>query len=155
MSNECLSVYDFLNSSFTNAIHCCLQNQSRPMFDLDIIGRLKQYCTVKFFCGRQTGLTTLSLKISQQIFKKSLFVFPNHSMADSFCDVLKNNFDLIYPPCCCTIQNLKTVKGATFDSIFVDNASLMSESQINEIYDLATNSVLKQINNLFCIILMA
>jgi len=143
---------DLIVTALKSLVQCCIQNQKDAKIEEKdfSVPILEEFCTVKLFCGRRSGLTTAAFK-SYQIFKNALFVSMYSVQADNHKNQKQQlGFDSNIE--CCTIREMEKLHGIFFDGIFIDGASYLPDDYLNFIY---RNSLrLMQKDTPFCIVLM-
>lgn len=98
----------------------------------------KDFCTVKISGGRGCGSSTTAVDLSLKMFKNSIII------VNSFASMMlmkKMRIDMsrrlgIDAPCfIVTNKHLERTRGMSPDAIIIDGADLMTESEIDEIYN--------------------
>jgi hypothetical protein len=109
---------------------------------------LKEYCTIKMCSARQTGHSSSLLQLAKEHYDNVLFLSPNITMS-------KRLQEKWLPYCCYIIYNHKnfhfeSIKSKFYekyiafnnlDAIMIDNSYFMSNSDIENIYNLAQHTL--------------
>ncbi len=100
------------------------------------IKRAKEYSTVKLCSYRGAGHTSAIMQIIEEKFDKVILVLPNMALATRFLKLspeLKDKVVVCSPNC---LERLMGVSG--YQAVIVDCTSLISQSKIDEIYELTS-----------------
>lgn len=114
----------------------CLENQKHfSFFHSDPDSYLKEYCTVRIFCGRQTGHTTAALQIAHKLFDCALFVSPTSAQRDSAKHNLRSYLNGISDRVhFCLPATMQKIDGLPIGAVFVDSISFLSQEDLEKVY---------------------
>lgn len=112
---------------------------------LNPLAWLKESCTIKFCLPRQSGHTTFAEKLMKT--RKCCYLAPE-MCARRFMEKLEPKLKggVSWP------SNLNRIKGKSFDILIVDVSSMMSNKQIDNIYDFCRGCGINKKN--FCILFL-
>lgn len=137
-------------------VNSSLKNQykyQRNKKQISSLHWLKEFCTIKLSSSRQMGHTTAGLKVMSDYFVKPLFLTPIahsiHSLEKISSELSNDNYKPEIK-----FYNSKTHniigQGSEYDSIFVDNAYRLKDSDYENIQELALRSMTKYES--FCLV---
>lgn len=129
-----------LYSSLINLVEIAQEIQTEKQDVMSCLPKLKiskEFGTVKLCTARGAGHTSAMAKLIEEKFNKVVLVFPTISMANVF----KNNFPAIKDKIhFCSPNSFDRLLGlGGYEAVIVDCSSLISQSKIDELYNITAN----------------
>lgn len=145
---DCLDRYTRTELALDFLVANCLdvpEKLSKAAKERSQIAYLKEYCTVKLGCHRQAGHTTSAYNVATKYFDHPIFLSRGTEQAQMF-----HKFHGVPKRNCMSIGMCNNLRGySDIDCLVVDLVSMISNSQLDELYQVATG-----LHDLRCIILL-
>ena len=117
---------------------------------------LHDFCTVKMSTARRTGHTEAMIWTAMEMFQDPIFIVVHKDRSDFLAKTLHRECDIPFSDCRSMVYNVSDLPRRTMglrpDSVFVDNASTMTVSDLNKIYELSVSGLSG--HNRFCLVLI-